>query len=123
LYVGGSKFFELEKFKKTFEFIPLMRPFSWPLAVLIPVVEVITALSFLEDKFRRTSIAISTFLMLSFTIFTVFITKYAGTTPCTCGGVIQHLSWLQHLYLNIALLILAILGILFPLKVNTTLTK
>lgn len=114
--VGGSKFFNLEKFKETFEFMPFMRPFAWILTIFIPLIEIFTAALFFWEKYRKTAIIISIILMSAFTLFTMFITKYAGTSPCTCGGIIQFLSWKNHLRANIALLSLGVIGLLFPLK-------
>ncbi|MEJ0031509.1 MAG: MauE/DoxX family redox-associated membrane protein [Bacteroidota bacterium] len=39
--------------------------------------------------------------MVMFTAYIVVITRFSEYTPCSCGGVLEKMSWDQHLVFNI----------------------
>jgi hypothetical protein len=49
--------------------------------------------------------------MTMFTAYIVAILKFSDFVPCSCGGVLEHLGWPEHLILNIAFTVLALIGI------------
>ena len=49
--------------------------------------------------------------MSGFTLYIIDMMTFDKYLPCSCGGIIETLTWAQHLCLNIALLFLAIAGI------------
>jgi hypothetical protein len=42
----------------------------------------------------------------------------SANLPCSCGGVIQQLSWKQHIVFNISFIVLGIAGIYFQLRIS-----
>ncbi len=51
-------------------------------------------------------------LMTMFTAYIVAILRFSDYVPCSCGGVLQNMTWNQHLVFNIAFVLLALTGII-----------
>jgi hypothetical protein len=49
--------------------------------------------------------------MTLFTIYIFILTHYSEYVPCSCGGVLQKMSWNQHQIFNMVFTGLALLGI------------
>lgn len=71
-----------------------------------------------QTKFRtvhhplRLGLALSTLLMLAFTLFILFgVLGWYDKRPCGCGSVISGLTWEQHLWFNLVFLILSAVGL------------
>jgi uncharacterized membrane protein YphA (DoxX/SURF4 family) len=54
----------------------------------------------------------SFFFMILFTGYIVAILRFSSYIPCSCGGILQKMSWTQHLIFNIGFLLLAVIAIL-----------
>jgi hypothetical protein len=70
---------------------------------VIPAVEVIIALLLLVPKLCWWGLAASLILLLLFTGYNAGMMLWAPELPCSCGGIVQQLSWRQHLGLNLIL--------------------
>lgn len=70
----------------------------------LPIME-LCAVTLLYFK-RKTGVLLSCILMAVFTLY-IGLMMIGGKSnyPCTCGGLIQELTWPQHLVLNIYLLV------------------
>ncbi len=49
--------------------------------------------------------------MVMFTAYIVLITRFSDYVPCSCGGVLEKLSWDQHLVFNIGFVVLGFMAI------------
>jgi len=68
---------------------------------LVPLAELLAAGLTAFARSRFAGLILSFFLMASFTLYILFvITNRFGRIPCSCGGIIETLSWEQHLLLN-----------------------
>jgi len=67
-------------------------------------------------RFRLLGLYASFSLMVMFTAYIIAITKFSDYIPCSCGGVLQNMSWNQHLIFNIGFILLAVAGIIFHSK-------
>ncbi|WP_031442503.1 MauE/DoxX family redox-associated membrane protein [Arenibacter algicola] len=77
----------------------------------VPLSELAVALLLIWKKTRLIGLYGAAVLMLLFTGYTMAIVFFAPYRPCSCGGIISLLTWEQHLVLNAALLLLALLAI------------
>lgn len=60
----------------------------------------------------RLGLALSTLLMLAFTLFILFgVLGWYAKRPCGCGSVISGLTWEQHLWFNIGFLLISMAGL------------
>lgn len=121
LYTGLQKLTTINHFRNVLTNAPATRPFAAVLAVGIPIIELITAVCLFFPRFRPAGLYTSFILMLCFTVYIGCMLAFASDLPCNCGGVLQSLSWPQHLVFNIFFLLLAITGIF--LSKNTRLRK
>lgn len=81
----------------------------------IPVIELGTAILLTIPKFNKIGLYASLILMIGFTLYiggTLLMNELGiAALPCSCGGVISHLSWLQHLLFNTFCVLLGIFAI------------
>src|SRR5690606_2317703 len=81
---------------------------AWGLIVL----QLLTA-AFLLLKFtRRIGFYLSFILMMLFTLYIFLILNFSINIPCACVGVITEMGWKVHIYFNLALTLMAFLGII-----------
>jgi hypothetical protein len=113
LYASISKFLDFKTFIDQMNNQPL--PNSWTpfLVWCIPCGEIAISIALLFDHTRLLGLYASLILMILFTIYTsIVLLHFFPYVPCSCGGVIQKLTWRQHLALNLFFVTLSVLGII-----------
>jgi len=113
LYASISKFLDFKTFIDQMNNQPL--PNSWtPFLVWgIPLLEIAISISLLFEYTRLFGLYASLILMVIFTIYTgIVLLHFFPYIPCSCGGVIRHLTWGQHLILNLFYITISVLGII-----------
>lgn len=116
-YTGLSKLIYLSVFQIDLSKSVLIPQFwAKPLSFLIPLAEVLVAIGLITQKYFTISLKGAIILFLLFTLYITFIYFFSPDIPCSCGGIISDLSWIQHLMLNI--LILTLLLIALNLKIE-----
>src|SRR6185312_1592211 len=101
VYASTSKLIAFKKFIGEINNQPL--PNSWTpfLSYCIPAAEIAIVLLLIWQRTRRLGFLISLIFMSVFTIYAAIILLHGFEyIPCSCGGVIEHLTWTQHLLLN-----------------------
>lgn len=117
LYTGIFKLTGQELFKAAIMKSPLISNYTPVIALVIPVVEVLIALSLLipffkdNPRLRKWGLISSTALMAVFTLYVGYMLKFSLHLPCSCGGIINKLNWHQHLYFNTLFTVLGFIGI------------
>ena len=119
LYTGISKLMDYQVFKAQLEESPVMAPFSTVIAWGVPLIEIFLAILLLLPAFRLKGLYASLFLMIAFTIYVIVLVSVSDKLPCSCGGVIEQLSWQQHIIFNIVFTGLAAWAILLHRKSGT----
>jgi len=112
LYTGIAKLMDYDVAKEQIGLTPLLAPIAGVVVIALPIIEIITAIFLFLPRMRKVALYTSLGLMVAFTGYIIYILKYNDTLPCTCGGVLETLSWNQHLTLNIGLILLSLTGIL-----------
>ena len=85
----------------------------------VPVAELVIAGLLLFSKTLKTGIYASAFLLTFFTLYIALImTGIFGRIPCSCGGVLEDLTWTQHLIFNLFFLALTLIAIIYQSKVE-----
>jgi hypothetical protein len=113
LYASISKFLDFKTFIDQMNNQPL--PNSWtPFLVWgIPCLEISISVALLFEYTRLLGLYASLILMILFTIYTsIVLFHFFPYVPCSCGGVIQKLTWRQHLVFNLFFVTLSVLGII-----------
>ena len=100
VYTSLSKLYDHDKFRAVLSVLPLAKSFATGLSYAIPVLELgIAGLLFVP----RTRVYGLWFSFALMAIFTWYVTQMVATErhlPCSCGGVLQKMSWTQHIIFN-----------------------
>lgn len=112
VYAAVSKLIDYQKFRVQLGQSPLLTAFADWVAWVIPTVEIIIAILLASRKFRIQGLFASFSLMTMFTTYIFIITRYSEYVPCSCGGILQTMSWEQHFMFNIIFVTLGLTGIL-----------
>lgn len=112
LYTGMSKLMDYTVFKEQIGSSPILRPLAPLVAWALPLTEFVVAALLFIPRTRQLGLYISFVLMLFFTGYIIAILNFSEHIPCSCGGVLENLSWQQHLIFNIVFTILALAGAL-----------
>nr|WP_139149444.1 MauE/DoxX family redox-associated membrane protein [Ulvibacter litoralis] len=91
---------------------PLLSAYAEGISLLVPGLEIAIALFLLIPRYQTLALYASFTLMVFFTAYIYIILHYSDFIPCSCGGVLEQLSWTQHLLFNIGFIILAALAVL-----------
>jgi hypothetical protein len=119
VYAAASKLLDYEKFKVQIGQSPLLSGFAETIAWLIPAIELITAIFLTTLRFRLYALYAAFTLMVMFTCYIIVITQFSEYVPCSCGGVLDKLSWNEHLVFNLLFVGLGIAAILMYPKLAT----
>jgi len=124
LYTGISKLMDHNVFKAQLEESPVMGPFSAIIAWGLPLLEILIAIILLLPVYRLKGLYASLFLMIVFTIYVIVLVSFSDQLPCSCGGILQELSWKQHIVFNCLFTGLAAWAIwLYRQSINTSSPK
>lgn len=118
LYAATSKLMEYDKFLLQMGKSPIITDFANILVWLVPTLEIAISISLMFEKTRLMGLYAAFALMLLFTLYIYAILNYSDFIPCSCGGVLQKMTWNQHLVFNIVFVALGIVGILLQEKIN-----
>lgn len=108
LYTGASKIIDYDVAKEQIALSPLLAPIAGFVVIFIPTLEALTSILLFFPKTRLYGLRSAFFLMLAFTGYVIYLLNYNDHLPCTCGGVLEQLSWPQHLILNGGLIVLSL---------------
>jgi putative oxidoreductase len=113
LYASISKFLDFKTFIDQMNNQPLPNTWTPFLVWSIPLVEIIISITLLFEYTRLLGLYASLVVMVIFTIYTgIILLHFFPYIPCSCGGVIRHLTWSQHLILNLFYIFISVLGII-----------
>uniref|UniRef100_F4C139 Methylamine utilisation protein MauE domain-containing protein n=1 Tax=Sphingobacterium sp. (strain 21) TaxID=743722 RepID=F4C139_SPHS2 len=116
-YTAISKLFGHEKFVFQMRLapVPLIKSVAPIVGWVLPFVELILAFMLYKEKTRHNGFIASLVLMILFEIYITWMKVVSITTgvdlPCTCGGVISHMGWGQHLIFNAVFIVFLTLAI------------
>lgn len=119
VYTAVTKLVEHNNFKAVIARSSLIGIYSNILSWLIPVLELITATFLFISSLKTWGLACALFLMIVFSIYILYLLFVAEDPPCSCGGVLEYMTWKQHLLFNIFFIILSAAGLRLQLKNNS----
>jgi hypothetical protein len=110
-YAAVGKLVDMDAFR--FQLEQGLLPSDWALLVVwsIPCIELFIVLLFLFPKANKIALYASLALLVFFTTYIIVLFMGDGPLPCSCGGVINELGWWEHLFLNLFLIGVCVLGI------------
>lgn len=110
VYTAISKLIDFQKFTQILKSFPAIGFAGGFFALLLPLVELFIATLLFVPKYRNAGLAASLILMIIFSIYLTYMILFTPDRPCNCGGVIQKMTWNQHLIFNFIFICLAITG-------------
>ena len=111
VYTGISKIQERALFQIIIAKSPLIGSWATLLSWILPITELLTALLLFLPMTRNRGLVISLVLMVLFTTYIAYILLFSSRLPCSCGGVLKHLSWTNHLVFNLFFVLLGVYGL------------
>jgi hypothetical protein len=112
VYAAATKLMDYDKFRLQIGQSPVLTGFTGIVVWLVPATEVFVAALLMTMRFRLIGLYASFTLMVMFTAYIIVITRFSDYVPCSCGGVLEKLSWNQHLVFNLVFVALAVIAIL-----------
>ncbi len=119
VYAAISKITDVQKFRIQLGKSPLLAPFVGIVFWFVPAFEIGTALMLMFKKLQLLALYLSYFLMVVFTSYIITILNFSEYIPCSCGGILENMTWNQHLIFNLIFVIAGIVGVLIYPKKET----
>jgi len=120
VYAALSKIQDFEKFRVELGKSPILNAFSGCMAFLIPGIELFIAAGLVIKHFQYIALYASFALMVMFSAYIVVILKFSSYVPCSCGGILENMTWTQHLVFNIGFVVLGAIAILiYPVNIKS----
>jgi hypothetical protein len=110
VYTAISKLLDTVAFKTVLAKSSLLNPFDDFLVWFIPVTEILISIMLFFPVLRKHGFILSTALMSAFSLYIGYMLLFIPHLPCSCGGVIQQLTWSQHLIFNLVFCFLSFYG-------------
>lgn len=120
IYTAISKLLDFENFGIQLAQSPLLSAYAGLIAPSVIIIELLIVLLLCIKATRLTGLYASFFLMIAFTVYIYLILNYSDFIPCSCGGIIEELSWTEHLIFNLVFAALALVGIVLVEKEKGT---
>ena len=112
-YAAMSKLIDLDQFHAQLYRQPFSHLLADILLYTLPVTElvIVTLLSFLRT--RQLGLWLSLALLIVFTIYiSLGLLHYWKDIPCSCGGILNHMSWTAHYIFNWIFILINVSAIL-----------
>jgi len=120
VYAAVSKILDFENFQVQLGQSPLLSVFASWIARLVPLIEILIAILLVIPKFQNIGLWASFSLMIMFSVYIFIVLHYSSFVPCSCGGILEKMSWNIHLLFNITFVILAVVAILLNMRIKQT---
>jgi hypothetical protein len=120
IYASVSKLLDFENFRIQLAQSPLLSAWAGFIAPAVIATELLLSLLLCFKGTRLYGLYGSFFLMIAFTVYIYIILNYSDFVPCSCGGIIENLSWTQHMIFNITFALMALAAIVLTEKDKDT---
>ena len=122
-YTALSKILDVDTFRKQLLNQPLPETLKQNLVWLIPVSEITTSIFLIVKPLRLYGFVLAFLLMLAFTLYVgLILANTFAYIPCSCGGILNTLSWKAHFIFNIVFTLLALAGVIIERKRRQAIT-
>jgi len=119
VYAAASKLLEYNTFKTQLGQSPFITKFARQLAWAVPAIEILVALLLSIRKTRLTGLYMSLSIMSMLSAYIFFMINFSYYVPCSCGGILANMGWIEHLWFNIGFTILSAVSILLQVSKKT----
>ena len=113
VYAAISKVLEFENFQAQLGQSSIIGAYAGIVSYSIIIIELLVSVMLVIPSFKLRGLYSSFILMSLFTVYIFIILNFTSNIPCSCGGILEKMTWKVHLIFNIISLILAGLALLF----------
>ncbi|MGN6196926.1 MAG: MauE/DoxX family redox-associated membrane protein [Ginsengibacter sp.] len=106
-YAAISKLNDRQHFELVLGEMLLLKQVAGFISFALPVTELTVCALLFMPATRLFGLYASFGLLISFTIYVGYMILFAPKLPCSCGGVLEQISWTQHLVFNIVFIALS----------------
>lgn len=100
VYTALAKLWDYTNFQFGLSESPVIAPFAGFIAWALPITELLVAVLLAIPVFRLAGLYASFVLLLLFTVYIAAMLGFAKEIPCSCGGVLEEMSWGMHIVFN-----------------------
>lgn len=119
VYAALNKLLDFQNFQIQLAQSPLISAYAAAVSYAVPFIEVLIALMLCFERTRKVALYCGFGLMVMFTAYIIIMINFSPFVPCSCGGILEKMSWNQHLVFNVAFVLLGLIGILLtPVKTD-----
>ncbi|MBS7253332.1 MauE/DoxX family redox-associated membrane protein [Flavobacterium branchiicola] len=111
VYAAVSKLLDFDNFQVQLGQSPLLSVYASFVSWIVPTLELLIACLLFIPKLRDYGLYACLCLMTMFTAYIYIVLHYSSFVPCSCGGILEKMSWDVHLIFNIFFVGLAVLAI------------
>jgi hypothetical protein len=111
LYTAYAKTVDHERFLSGLSRVQLIARSALYISWLVPAAEIVISFLLLIPKTAKVGLYSFMGLMTVFTGYIFSVLLWEKIVPCHCGGVIEKLSWAQHIWFNLAFITIAIVAL------------
>jgi uncharacterized membrane protein YphA (DoxX/SURF4 family) len=111
MYTAYAKLIDHDRFLKGLSKVHIIAGFAVYVSWLVPISEILTFILLLLPRTAKLGLFAFTGIMILFSIYIICALIWERNLPCHCGGVIEKLTWTQHLWFNLTFILLAIVGL------------
>ncbi|MCD9015441.1 MauE/DoxX family redox-associated membrane protein [Parachryseolinea silvisoli] len=127
LYAAFTKLADYQTFRGEIGKSPIIYNYANILAWFVPAIEIAATLLLFIPRTRLIGTYISFSIMFAFSLYITMMMIFSPHLPCSCGGILNHLGWTEHLVFNIIFTGLAVVESILITKTSavyeTHLTK
>lgn len=113
VYAAVSKMRDFENFQVQLAQSPLLSAYAGFISYGVIALELVIAGVLAFPKARRVGLYASFGLMVAFSVYIDLILNYSDFVPCSCGGILEKMSWDEHLIFNGVCVVLALITSVF----------
>lgn len=119
IYAAISKLRDFSTFQLQLGQSPFITAFADALSWIVPIGEILLALMLIYKPLRLIGLYGSLFTMALFTAYIYSMLHYSYYVPCSCGGILNSLSWEAHLWFNTGFVVIALTGIFIQASIKS----
>jgi hypothetical protein len=106
-YAAISKLTDRPHFQAVLAQMLLIKHFAGFISFALPITELVVCALLFTPHTRLLGFYVFFGLLISFTVFIGYMILFVPNLPCRCGGVLELMSWGQHLVFNLIFIALS----------------
>lgn len=115
-YAATSKMMDFENFQVQIAQSPLLSAYTGFISYVVIIAELLICILLVFPQLRLLGLYASLGMMSAFSVYIFLILNYSDFVPCSCGGILEKMSWTEHLIFNIVSVLLALCAIVINHK-------